>query len=150
MSRAARAKMAKPLMIAAAASLTLSACAYGPRDAQREALTPEQSVKLAKLIDGKVADKPINCLPPGLRSASNVRISDNVLAYRQGRGTVYVNNLRSSCPGLARDFDIIVTEQFSGQACDGDIIRLIDRTSGIYGGSCVLGEFTPYKNPGNG
>lgn len=139
-----------PALAAAAATLSLTACAYGPRDAQRDALTPEQSAELAKLVEGKVAQEPINCLPPGLRSASNVRISDNVLAYRQGRGTVYVNNLRSSCPGLARDWDIIVSEQLQGRPCNGDIIRLVDRTSGMFGGSCVLGEFTPYKDAGEG
>ncbi len=139
-----------PILAAALATLFLSACAYGPRDAQRDALTPEQSLKLAKLIDGKVAQKPINCLPPGYGSAANIRISDNVLAYRLGNGTVYVNNLRSSCPGLANDFDIIVAERFQSQACNGDIIRLVGRSSGIYGGSCSLGDFTPYKTPGRG
>ncbi|WP_420606932.1 DUF6491 family protein [Novosphingopyxis sp.] len=143
------ARMLSSLIIAAAA-FSITACAYGPRDTQRAALTPEQSTKLAALIDGKVARKSINCLPPGLSSASNIRISDDVLVYRQGRGTVYVNNLRSSCPGLARDWDIIVTEKLQSTSCSGDIIRLIDRTSGIYGGSCVLGEFTPYARPDDG
>lgn len=142
MSRAAS------LILAAATALTLSACAAGPRGSDPEPLTAEQSEELAKLIGDRVAQEPINCLPPGLRSASNTRISDQVLAYRQGGGTVYVNNLRSPCPGLANDWDIIVTRPFTGRSCDGDIIQLVDRTSGIFGGSCVLGEFTPYERPG--
>lgn len=133
---------------ALALSASLSGCANGPRDAQREPLTAEQSQELAKLVEGRVAQTPVSCLPPGMRSASNVRISENTLAYRQGAGDVYVNNLRTPCPGLDNNWDIIVTEQFQGRACSGDIIRLVDRTSGIFGGSCVLGDFTPYKRAG--
>ena len=58
---------------------------------------------------------------------------------------MYQYNVRSACSGLARDDDIIVSEQFGGQKCKGDIIRLVDRTSGITGGVCSLGEFVPYR-----
>jgi hypothetical protein len=46
---------------------------------------------------------------------------------------VYRNGLRSTCSGLARDNDIIVSEQFGGQKCRGDFIR------------CGLGQFIPYR-----
>ncbi len=139
-----------PALIAAVATLTLSACANGPRDPNPEPLTAQQSEKLGKLLGDKVAQESVHCLPPGYESAQSVRISENILAYRHGTGTVYVNNLRSSCPGLDYDWDIIVAEKFQSRSCSGDIIRLIDRTSGTYTGSCVLGEFTPYKRSDNG
>ena len=58
---------------------------------------------------------------------------------------MYQNKLRSACSGLARDNDIIVSEQFGSQKCKGDIIRLVDRTSGMTGGVCSLGDFVPYR-----
>jgi hypothetical protein len=59
---------------------------------------------------------------------------------------VYQNNLRSACSGLARDDDIMVSEQFGSQKCKGDIIRLVDRTTGMTGGVCSLGDFVPYRS----
>ena len=74
-----------------------------------------------------------------------IRVSDDILLYRVSGNLVYKNNLRSTCPGLARDNDIIVSEQFSSQKCRGDLLRLVDRTSGIQGPVCSLGEFVPYR-----
>ncbi len=104
----------------------------------------KQAKQLEKELMGKVAGKPVNCIPAS-RSDSPIRISDDMLLYRGSGRLVYQNRLRWSCPGLARDDDILVTETFGGQYCRGDIIRLVDRSSGITGPSCVLGEFTPYR-----
>ncbi|WP_260580527.1 hypothetical protein [Sphingopyxis sp. PET50] len=60
---------------------------------------------------------------------------------------VYRNDLKSSCPGLARDSDIMVIRQFGGSTCSGDFFHLVDRTSGIRGPTCVLGDFVPYRKP---
>ena len=136
--------------LAAAGALTLGGCANAPRDTAAAPLTAQQSEKLAKLIGDRVAREPVNCLPVGTRSASSTGVSPNVLVYQQGGGPVYVNNLRGTCPGIESNWDVIVTEQFQGQACNGDIIRLVDRTTGMFGGSCALGEFTPYVRPDKG
>ena len=74
-------------------------------------------------------------------------VSDDILLYRVSGRLVYKNDLRSSCNGLGRDNDIIVTRTTGTGPCRGDIITLVDRTSGIGGGSCSLGEFTPYRTP---
>mgnify|MGYP000940606959 CR=1 FL=1 len=70
---------------------------------------------------------------------------DNIVLYRVSGRLVYKNVLRSPCPGLARDSDIVVSEQFGSQKCRGDILRLVDRTSGMTGGICSLGDFVPYR-----
>ena len=113
-------------------------------DSTPKPLTEKQSAVLMKQLDGKVAGKPVNCLSD-FNTGNVIRVSDNILLYRISSRLVYKNTLRSSCPGLARDDDIIVSEQFGGQKCRGDIIRLVDRTSGITGGVCSLGDFTPYR-----
>ncbi|MFN3620779.1 hypothetical protein [Sphingorhabdus sp.] len=129
----------------AALALPLSlVAACGQIDRTPVPLTEKQSAMLMKELDGKVAGKPVNCISDF--SANNtIRVSDDILLYRVSSRLVYKNNLRSSCRGLASDNDIMVSEQFGGQKCRGDIIRLVDRNSGIPGGFCSLGDFVPYR-----
>ena len=67
--------------------------------------------------------------------------------YRSGGNLVYRNDLKNSCPGLARDSDIMVVRQFGSSTCEGDFFHLVDRSSGIRGPTCVFGEFVPYRKP---
>jgi hypothetical protein len=130
-------------ILAALVLATGAACT--PMDATAPApITDKQAQTLAKELGGKIAGKPMNCLPP--HNAENViRISDDMLLYRQSSGLVYQNKLRYPCHGLARDSDILVTETFGGSLCSGDLLKLVDRVSGIQGQVCSLGEFIPYR-----
>lgn len=143
--------MARPTISCAAALLTapalLSACApSGTAKAGADALTPKQAQTLEKQLAGKVAGKPETCLP-SYRSTDLIRVSDTILLYRSGGNLVYRNDLKGSCPGLARDSDIMVIEQFGSQVCNGDFFHLVDRSSGIRGPTCVFGDFVPYRKP---
>lgn len=120
----------------------LTSC--GAVDSTPKPLTDKQSAQLTRELEGKVAGKPVNCISD-FTSTNLIRVSDDILLYRVSGNLVYQNKLRYGCPGLARDNDIIVSEQFGGQKCRGDIIRLVDRSSGIQGPSCSLGEFVPYR-----
>lgn len=134
-----------PIVFSILPLLTLAAC--GEMDSTPAPLTEKQTALLDKELSGKVAGTPINCISD-YNSTNMVRVSDDVLLYRVSGNLVYKNNLRSSCPGLARDSDIIVSEQFGGQKCRGDLLKLVDRTSGIPGPVCSLGEFVPYRKEG--
>jgi len=118
--------------------------ACGQVDSTPKPLTEKQTAVLMKELNGKVAGAPINCIND-FNATNTIRVSDNILLYRVSGRLVYQNNLRSACSGLARDNDIIVSEQFGSQKCKGDIIRLVDRTSGMTGGFCSLGDFVPYR-----
>jgi hypothetical protein len=107
-------------------------------------LTEKQSAILTKALAGRVAGKPVNCVN-NLSSTNFTRVSDNILLYQSTGRTVYQNTLPYRCNGLSRDDDIMVFEPFNSSYCKGDTIRLVDRTSGIQGGVCRLGEFVPYK-----
>lgn len=120
----------------------LAACA--PVDSTPMPLTEKQSATLSKQLAGKVAGDPVNCISD-FQANHIIRVSDDILLYRVSGRLVYENRLRSSCPGLARDDDIIVSEQFGGQKCRGDLIRLVDRYSGMQGPVCSLGDFVPYR-----
>ena len=126
------------------ASMALAGCAYGDADTAPAPIRDKEAKILEKELKGKVAGKPQSCISNS-RNVNTIRISDDTLLYRESGRTVYVNKLRGSCPGLTRGDDIMVVETFSGQHCSGDIIRLVDRTSGIPGPVCSLGEFVPYK-----
>jgi hypothetical protein len=131
-------------LAALALPLTLVA-ACGKVDSTPKPLTEKQTAVLTTELNGKVAGEPVNCIND-FNGTNIIRVSDNILLYRVSGRLVYQNNLRSTCSGLARDNDIIVSEQFGSQKCKGDIIRLVDRTSGISGGVCSLGEFVPYRS----
>jgi hypothetical protein len=134
------------MQIAFAAGLLLltSACAPNNMADTPAPIAEKQAKQLEKELKGKVAGKPVNCIPMS-RSDSPIRISDDMLLYRVSGKLVYQNLLRGSCNGLARRDDIMVTETFGGQNCRGDLIRMVDPYSGINGGTCVLGDFIPYR-----
>jgi hypothetical protein len=132
----------RPIIFTVIALPLLASCAEV--DSTPEPLTEKQTALLAKELDGKTAGKPVSCISD-FNGTNVIRVSDDILLYRVSGNLVYKNNLRSSCPGLVRDSDIIVSEQFGSQKCRGDLLRLVDRTSGIQGPVCSLGEFVPYR-----
>ncbi len=137
-------KFLTSLTVAFVAAATLAGCAADQRSAEPAELTPAQLALLEDNLRGKVAGRPVRCIPDS-RNDQTIRVSDDILLYRVSGRLVYRNDLRGSCPGLARDNDVIVSVRYGTGPCSGDIIRLVDRTSGFPGPSCVLGEFTPYR-----
>lgn len=133
-------------LTACAIPLLASCAPGGTAEPGAAALTPQQTQRLDKQLAGKVAGEPVRCLP-SYRTNETIRISDEILLYRSGGNLVYRNNLKGSCPGLARDSDIMVIRQFGSATCEGDFFHLVDRTSGIRGPTCVFGEFVPYRKP---
>ena len=124
-------------VFAAATVLSLSVAA----DA-RPRLAPEE--KLAKMLDGRVAGEPQDCIYlPSIRGSRIV--SKTAIVYDAGR-TLWVNRPRSGASSLDDD-DILVTNLHGSgsQLCSIDIIRLHDRTSFFYSGFVGLGEFVPYR-----
>ena len=122
-------------VIAAATVLSLSVAA----DA-RPRIAPE--AKLAKMLDGRVAGEPRDCIfLPSIRGS---RIIDKTaIVYDAGR-TLWVNRPRSGAESLDDD-DILVTRLHGSSLCSIDIVELQDRYSNFYSGFVGLGEFVPYK-----
>lgn len=130
--------------ITIAAPVLLAGCAGGSTSTNADALTPDQLALMERHLGGKTAGAPVSCITSS--SADNlVRVSDNILLYRVSGNLVYKNELRGGCPGLARDTDMIVSRTTGPGPCRGDIITLVDRTSGMRGASCSLGDFVPYR-----
>lgn len=134
------------LTLAAFSAALLSACSpSGSAMPRAEALTAKQTALLDKQLGGKVAGEPVNCLNSNSRSYQTIRVSDDMLLYRASGKLVYRNTLKGSCPGLARDNDVMVIRSYGTGTCKGDFFHLVDRSSGIRGPTCVFGEFVPYR-----
>lgn len=142
----ARSRFPVPALLGAAIAMsaTLSGCAQGVRQANADELTPRQLAVLERELGGKTAGQPTACLA-STRTDNVIRVSDNILLYRVSGNLVYKNELNPGCPGLSDDSEIMVSEIRGPGPCRGDIIHMVDHTSGIRGASCALGDFVPYR-----
>ena len=88
------------LMLALAGTVLLSGCSYGDAENSPAPIRDREAKILANELKGKVAGEPQNCIST-LGRENMIRISDDMLLYRQSGRLVYQNKLRSPCPGLA-------------------------------------------------
>jgi hypothetical protein len=127
-------------MRAIAIALTATAALLGTAalDAKPK-LTPQQ--ELDKMLEGRVAGKPVNCISHF--DTRDMRVLDKT-AIVYGRGnTIWVNT-----PKNAQDLDdddIMVTRTSTSQLCDLDIVHTVDRGGHFPTGFISLGEFVPYR-----
>ena len=109
---------------------------------------PERSAADQKQLDralrGRVAGEQVRCLP--YFGSTDVQVIDDwTILFKQG-GTVYVQNPAGGCSGIGSHRNTMVSRVWgNGQVCSGDIQHLVDLNSGIGGGACVFGPFTPYR-----
>ncbi len=103
---------------------------------------PTGEEKLAKMLEGRVAGQPQDCIT--LSSASSSQVVDKTaIVYRIG-GTLWVNRPRGGAESLDDD-NILVTKLTGGRLCSIDTVELHDRNSHMYAGFVALGEFVPYR-----
>jgi len=129
-----------------AAPLAAAAMLVSPSAGAEEKAGPTAGeIKLAKMLEGRVAGEPTSCINAS-RNYNLKVIDGTALVYKSGR-TLYVNiphNARS-----VDDRDIIVRRtSFGSRVCKTDIITTIDQTSGFYTGNIMLGDFVPYRKQG--
>jgi len=108
-------------------------------------LADKEAKALAKATEGKVAGKPVSCVPI-LRGQNLRAIGDHTLIYEASKKRVYRNDLQGACHGLSWG-DTLVMDLHGSQYCSGDIARVVNLPSGSQSGSCTLGDFVPYDAP---
>ena len=127
------------------AGAILASCTTGPPVPTR---TVDKQREFQQLLYGKVAQRPISCLPH-YRSGDMRVIDDETIAFRDGSSRVYVARMQGGCTNLSRGSYALVTHQYgSADLCSGDIGRVVDTLNGFTVGSCVFGDFTPFVRPG--
>lgn len=132
-------RIAKTLGLAAAASALMLA---GTAADARPRLTGEE--QLAKLLDGRVAGKPVNCIM--LPNVQSSRVIDKTAIVYGTGSTVYVQRPKSGASSLDSN-DILVTQLTTSQLCNIDIVQLRDRNGFFFRGSITLDQFVPYSRP---
>ena len=130
-------------ILAVAAALTSCTMSAAPPNGQ---LASQREFQ--QLVDGKVPQRPISCLPHYLSNDMRV-IDDNTIVFRSGSNRVFVTHMVGGCNGLATGHNALVTHQFgNAELCRGDIARVVDTLNGFTVGSCSFGDFTPFVRPG--
>ena len=126
------------------AGAALASCTTAP---ERTARASEKQAELAQLLTGKIAQRPISCLPH-YQSGDMRVIDENTIAFRDGAYRTYVAHMNGGCSNLGSGGTALVTHQFgTADLCRGDIARVVDTLNGVTVGSCAFGEFTPYVRP---
>jgi hypothetical protein len=100
--------------------------------------------KLAKLIDGRVAGKPVHCLSTNQRRNMEV-VDRTALVFKDG-DTIYVN--RPAGADFLTWSDVPVFKIWGSELCDKDMVHLHDSSTWMPGATLSLGEFVPYKRTG--
>ena len=104
--------------------------------------SPEEGrEKLAKLLEGRVAGEPQDCIRT--LPVTNFQIIDGTaLVYKAGP-ILYVNVPQD--PQYLDDRDGIQTRTFGTRLCNYDVVTTFDRHHGHYTGNLFLGDFVPYR-----
>ena len=134
------------LSLALVAAAGLSACSANM--AQPPQRTARQEDQLRRALAGKVAERPVSCLPT-YRSADMEVVDDYTILFHDGSNRVYVQNPRGGCSPLGSGHYTLVTElRGSSSLCRGDISRVVDLSGGgMTVGSCAMDDFIPYAKP---
>ncbi len=105
--------------------------------------------------DGDALDKfdrtgeTVNCV--SMRSTDIKAIDENRLLFKVGVNDYYLNETRSACNDVDSNFTRIDVELFGSRLCSGEVLRIVDQSSGIYQGACSLGVFEKLtKKPADG
>ena len=126
------------------AGAILASCTTGPPTPTR---TADNQREYQQLLNGKVAQAPISCLPH-YQSGDMRVIDDETIAFKNGSSRVFVAHMQGGCTNLSQGHNALVTKQFgNAELCRGDIAQVVDTLSGFTVGSCVFGDFVPYVRP---
>ncbi len=123
-------------VLALAAALAGCAHTEGTRQQREEA-------RLAKLLEGRVAGEPESCITAF--NDNRLHFYDQTAVVYEAGDTVWVS--RPTDPRSLDTRDIVVIRRTGSQLCKQDIIRTVDRTSGITTGVVFLEDFVPYRRP---
>ncbi len=75
------------------------------------------------------------------RSFDIKAVDESTFLFKVGVGDFYVNRTRNACNGATSRFVRIDVILFGSQLCSGEILKVVEQRSGIFQGSCSLGDF---------
>jgi len=131
--------MKKFLFALTAASLVFGTGAQAKTEGPNP-IAEKGEAKLAKMLEGRVAGKPMTCIPE--QDSNRLQVIDQTAVVYDGGNTVYVARPRD--PRSLNANDILIIDRRTSQLCSQDVIKTVDRTSGFMTGIIFLNDFTPY------
>lgn len=123
----------KNLLTATLLALPLAACAATGTSYERS------DAVAAELAEFERTGEMTNCVP--LRSMNINALDERTFLIRVGNNEYYLNELSSSCSGADRNFNRLQYTTSLSSLCRGEIIRVVENTSGFTVGSCGLSDF---------
>jgi hypothetical protein len=134
------ARMKKAVLIACI-SLLAAGCMNGP---PTEPSASEQAQLGAALAGYEPSGPALSCVS-SRELRGNRSFGEGAIVFDgPTRSTLYVNRPSGGCPelGFGR---ALVTHQQGPQLCRGDIADVFETSTRTTYGSCVMGDFTPYR-----
>jgi hypothetical protein len=132
--------MKRLAMILAGTALALTGAAAASAETRAE----KSEAKLAKMLEGRTAGEPVQCIS-ALRN-NRIRVMEHVGIVYDAGDTIYV--ARATNPDALDHWDVPVIERFGSQLCSNDIMRTVDRSGGYITGPLFLNDFVPYTKNG--
>jgi len=133
----------RPYFLAAAtgaAIIATSAVAVAEKDSDSARATQ----KLDRALAGRTAGQPVSCIS-NMRGSDMQIVDDYTILFKEG-GTVFVQKPRGGCAGIGNgNYTLVTRLNGSSRLCNGQIGEVVDRVSGFGFGSCVFGDFVPYR-----
>ena len=126
-------------------ALALAACTQTPAEtaASAQRMAAEQD-RLATALAGFTPERTHSCLPSAGRQLAQTEGFGNTILYKYGRNLIYRTDTAGGCERIAHG-DVLVTRQFGGELCQGDIATTYDTVARFQTGSCSFGPFTAYR-----
>jgi hypothetical protein len=127
------------------AGSVLASCTTAPPPPQGP--DPRALQEYQRLVDGKVAQAPISCLP-NYYSNDMRTIDSHTLGFRVGQSRAYIVHLTPGCELLDRGNYTLLSRQPGGMGlCQNDIQEVVDLQNHTHVGSCSVADIIPYYRP---
>jgi hypothetical protein len=127
-------------LLTASGLALLASCASAPDQVTH---TPKAQAKLTQALAGRTAGPAVDCIRNYPANKMEI-VDDSTILFDQG-GTIYVQQPRGGCPGIATPGNTLVTRsRGTNSTCRGDIANIVHLPSGFGRGACIFSQFVPY------
>ena len=127
----------RTVMILTAALLAAAPAASADRS--------RDAAAIARATAGRTAGTPVDCITR-TRTGGDFQVAGRTLIFKSDPRVTYLNQVSPGCDtGLSRQ--ALVFRSISSRLCKGEIAEAVDPMGSAAGGSCTLGQFTPYTRP---
>ncbi len=115
----------------------------GAESAEVSPIRARAEARLARELEDKTAGPPQACITR-FEAERMDSPTEEVLLFRASNQLVYVNRPDGGCPATGGSRRI-ERRSIGSNLCRGEAFQVVDNQTGAYIGSCILGDFVPYR-----